>query len=511
MKTNAFLYDYAVLLGVDGAGAFFRDAKTPNLDRIFANGAVSYHVHTAEPTISAECWGSMLLGVTPEVHRLTNTIVSSRPYDTHSLFPSIFRVIRENDPTARLASFCNWNPINYGIIEDDLGVHKETGLDSEITDKAVAYLKDGAPKFLFMQFDEVDAAGHGNGYGTPGHIAQIETTDGYIAKIYAAYERLGILENTLFIVTADHGGTPGGSHGGVSDAEKYVMYAAVGKTIAQGEIGEMEIRDNAAILAHAFGYAQPDSWTARIPDGVFKGISAGERPVYEISYLYPHRMHTAQPTPTNIPPISDARVYLSFDGTIDDARGNRTEKHGKLYFVDGYFGSGIRLDDGYVTLPDIHLGTQSFSAAFWLKAGMVAGDPVIFGNKDWHSGVNPGFVLAISGSSLQFNLGNGVHRMDLAAPLPIDFRDGWVHVTLVVDREKSEIRLAYDCGVPYTAKIPEALRTLSFDTAYPIHIGQDGTGSYPHPLSCVLDDLILADGKLEGAELDTLAKHYGIR
>ena len=504
MKPEAFLYDYAVLLGVDGAGAFFRDAQTPNLDRIFANGAVSCHVHTAEPTISAECWGSMLLGVTPEMHRLTNAIVSSRPYDTRSLFPSVFRVIRENDPDAVLASFCNWNPINFGIIEDDLGVHKETGSDSEITDKVVTYLAHGAPKFLFMQFDEVDGAGHRNGYGTPGHIAQIETTDGYIAQIYAAYERLGILDRTLFIVTADHGGTPGGSHGGTSDAEKYVLYAAVGKTVPHGEIGEMEIRDNAAILMHAFGYPCPETWTARIPDGVFAGVPAGERPVYEVPYLYPHRTHT--PTESAEPlPIENPLVYLPFDGDCG------AEKHGKVYFPEGYFGAGIRLDDGYLTLSGLTLGTQSFSAAFWMKVSQVAGDPVLLGNKDWRSGANPGFVLALSGGAVQWNLGDGEHRMDHAAALPIDCRDGWVHVLLIVDREMCEIRVAYDFGAFQTARMPEPLRTISLDTDFPIRVGQDGTGAYPHPLSCVLDELVLTRGMLTAEEIDALARHYGVR
>ncbi|MBQ9717155.1 MAG: alkaline phosphatase family protein, partial [Clostridia bacterium] len=134
-ETEEFVYERVVLLGVDGAGNFFRDIDTPNLDRIFENGAVSYDVLTSDPTISAECWGSMLHGVTPECHRLSNSLVSSTPYDPDSEFPSVFRIIRENDPDAVLASFCNWNPINVGIIEDNLGVHKDSGGDAVITRK----------------------------------------------------------------------------------------------------------------------------------------------------------------------------------------------------------------------------------------------------------------------------------------------------------------------------------------------------------------------------------------
>ncbi|MBQ3860058.1 MAG: alkaline phosphatase family protein, partial [Clostridia bacterium] len=68
-------YKHVFVIGVDGAGSFFRETETPRLDEIFGNGAVSYDVLTSNPTISAQCWGSMLLGVTPEVHGLTNSIV----------------------------------------------------------------------------------------------------------------------------------------------------------------------------------------------------------------------------------------------------------------------------------------------------------------------------------------------------------------------------------------------------------------------------------------------------
>ena len=140
-------YKHVFLIGVDGAGAFFRNTETPNLDAIFANGAVSYDVLTSNPTISAECWGSMLLGITPEVHGLTNSIVSAVPYPTDGPFPSVFRVIREAMPDAELGAFSHWNPINSGIIEEGLGVTKDTAADAELTDKICAYLEKNSPTF----------------------------------------------------------------------------------------------------------------------------------------------------------------------------------------------------------------------------------------------------------------------------------------------------------------------------------------------------------------------------
>ena len=134
-------YKYVVVIGVDGAGTFFRNTDTPNIDKIFANGAVSYDVLTSNPKISAQSWGSLMHGVTPSFHGLTNSIVASTPYDPKSEFPSFFRVIRNNDQNAVLASFSHWNPIYVGIVEDGIDVYKRGGMsDAELTAEILTYL-----------------------------------------------------------------------------------------------------------------------------------------------------------------------------------------------------------------------------------------------------------------------------------------------------------------------------------------------------------------------------------
>ena len=284
-------YSHVIVVGIDGAGSFVKDASTPNFDRIFADGAVTYGALASNPTISAECWGSMLLGVGPEVHKLTNGIVSSVPYPTESPFPSLFRRIREAMPDANLGSYCDWNPITAGIVESDLGVSHETDRDTALTPVICDYIRRAKPTFLFVQMDSVDGAGHKNGYGTPAHLARISEVDILVDNIHSAVQDAGILDDTLFIVIADHGGTPfdgkGASHGGWSDAEKLVTFAAAGRTVANCAPDDMNIRDLSAIVLCALGIEAPEfdekGWTSQVPEGLFKGA---ELPPYrDISYL----------------------------------------------------------------------------------------------------------------------------------------------------------------------------------------------------------------------------------
>ncbi|MCR5681331.1 MAG: alkaline phosphatase family protein [Clostridiales bacterium] len=506
---------HVIVIGVDGAGTFFRQADTPNLDRIFAHGAVSYDVITSNPTISGECWGSMLTGVVPEMHGLTNGRVSSTPYPTDSIFPTVFRVIREAMPDAELASFCNWNPINFGIIEDNLGVTKGTGNDAAVTEQVCAYVAEHDPAFVFVQFDEVDGAGHGNGYGTEGHLRQIAISDGLIEKMWEAYEARGWLDDTLFIVTADHGGF-GHGHGGWTDGEKYIMFAATGPGVKEGTIGEMGVRDTASVVLYALGLAdrQPASWTARTPSGLFEGVEAGERPVFEIPYAYAYRTREPGVTPTGDAALSAVigrdrvAAYLPFDGDATDENGKTaTATIGKIYYIDGYNGTGIRLDDGYVSLPWTP-GKKSFSLAFWLKSDGVTADPAIFSDKVWSSGQNPGFVVALKNTEIHVNVGNGQDRMDRSFRLPLDFAGGWVHVALTVDREAEEIRCAFDFRKPACAKITDKFLGADLGSGAQTRIGQDATGKYA-PLSAVLDDFLLVDGALTEDDIARMKEFYG--
>jgi len=276
-------YKHVIVVGIDGAGAFIRDASTPCFDAIFADGAVTYSALASNPTISAECWGSMLLGVGPEVHGLTNAIVSEKPYPLDSPYPSVFKRIRRAMPDAHLGSFCDWSPITRGIVETDIGVVSASARDTELTPMIVDYIKAEKPTFLFIQMDSVDGAGHGNGYGSKAHLDRISVVDTYVQAIYDAVCDIGIIDDTLFMVIADHGGTPSegrAGHGGWTDAEKYVTFAAVGRNVNKCGIEEMNIRDLASIVLYALGLevppVVPGAWTSQIPTGMFDDASIRE-------------------------------------------------------------------------------------------------------------------------------------------------------------------------------------------------------------------------------------------
>ena len=509
-------YKHVVILGVDGGGYFFRNTYTPNMDAIFADGTFTYNWKAVYPTISAQNWGSMLHGVLPEFHRLTNQIASGRPYPANSPYPSIFRVVREAKPEAVLASFCNWSAVNIGIIEDGIGVEKWNGAnDPAVTAHVVEYLEKNDPTLLYVHFDSCDAAGHGSGYGSPQHLAAVTAVDGLIGEIYAVLEQRNLLDDTLFMVVTDHGGTPGGSHGGDSEAEMTIFFGAAGKTVDRDTpIVGGDNRDIAAIAAYALGLECPETWTSRVPTGVFWDVTGGDHKEGEIP-VSENRKHQTEDTP----PLEKVQellknhpvlAYLPLDGNGADAFGKvNTTPFGKLYYYDAYYGKGVALDDGYITLENLKVGMGSFSVAFWIKTHGVSGDPCLLCNKDWNSGLNDGFVFSLRESDIKFNAGvkNKSARMDVEAALPMDYKEGWMHVILVVDREHQEVRIYEDFALEGCGYIPAALQDVSFD-ALALRIGQDGLGTYKDNLAAQIDEFILTADALDAYAIGALKAYY---
>lgn len=278
-------YRHVFIIGVDGAGQFFRDADTPNFDRIFQNGAVSYAVRTEVLSDSGPNWGSILTGVSYFKHLIHNGNSGEKQRTSDTKYPSIFGVARRAMPDAELASFVNWNNVNFGMIETDLNVTEQNvENDAALTDAICAWFDEGnAPALFFVQLDEVDAAGHGHGSASDEYFAALHAADGYIGKIYDTLERNGLMEDGLFLVTADHGHKTTGGHGRFSLNESLTTIAAAGKTVAAGGTLDKTTRDRdiAAVALFALGLGRPKTMSARVPANLFAETPGEARSFYK--------------------------------------------------------------------------------------------------------------------------------------------------------------------------------------------------------------------------------------
>ncbi len=276
-------YDHVFIIGVDGAGRFFKDVNTPEFDRIFADGAVDYTARTEMVTVSAQNWGSILSGVSYLRHGLTNDKAGETQRDSSTKYPTIFTYARRAFPEAELASIVNWDPINYGIIETDIGVNKMSpGNDEDVTNAICDYFDAGnAPTLFYCHFDDVDHAGHEHGSKSQEYITAIEAADARIGRVYDAIERNGLMENGLFIVVSDHGHLVVGGHFGLTARETNTTVAVKGKTVVAGGAMDDDTRnrDVSAIALYALGIERPAHMSSRVPANLFENTEGEQRDI----------------------------------------------------------------------------------------------------------------------------------------------------------------------------------------------------------------------------------------
>ena len=442
----------------------------------------------------------------------------------------MLKVLEEINPNYNIGSIVRWSSINVGIVEDNAGIYKVVSTsDANVTVDVNHYVNNYAPEFLFVQYNQADGAGESYGFTSTQYYDAIKWVDGEIGKIYDAYKQAGLLNDTLFIVTADHGGL-GKKHGGVTDVEKTIMVAALGSTVVKGEnkMEDMEIRDLAAVAMYALGYKSPETWSGRVPTGFFEGVEGGARPEFVDEYA--SRYHVSTETPakgtdgyiTNFLADDITLVnYINFDNNTTDQMGGTTVANGTIPYVDGYFGQGADLSTGYVSVEDFDNTASSFTIAFWFNTNGLQSDPAFISNKNWKSGSNSGFVISLALNSdgspmLWVNAASSASgsRIDFRPALPKDYMDGWVHTIVTFDLENGEIRVCYDFDTNnvYKATMPDALKNSTTPFAgfsSVVNIGQDGTGNYSAKTVASIDEYMLFSGAFDNADITALATYYG--
>ena len=226
-----------LFIGIDGVRPDALEfANTPNLDALIADGMYTPDALNDDITISGPGWSAMLTGVWSDKHGVTDNGFSVSNYGE---YPSIFKRIEDFNADLHTVSFVHWNQVNDFIVGNDVDFKTNYGSDIEVGEAAANYLAANEPDLMFLHFDDVDHAGHSNGFSidVPQYVAAIEGVDVHIGTVMAALQARENYETEdwLILVSTDHGGI-GFSHGGNTIEEQRVFMIASSKNIETGVI-----------------------------------------------------------------------------------------------------------------------------------------------------------------------------------------------------------------------------------------------------------------------------------
>ena len=276
------LAKHVILIGLDGWAAHDFDKvrhNIPDIRSLIENESCKMHKRSVLPSDSGVNWASMFMGAGPEMHGYTtwnskkHDLVSSIT-NKNGIFPTIFSIIREQYPNAETGCTFEWDGIKYVI--DTLAishVHFFTeGWEpvEKNCDHIVKYITESKPMFYAACFDGPDGPGHKYGWYSDGYYEYLARVDKCVGRIIQDLKDAGIYDDTIIVVTGDHGGHDHG-HGSLAmeDMESPLLF--FGRNVRSGYTYTDPIAqyDVAASIAYILDLKMPEAWRGKPVKQVF--------------------------------------------------------------------------------------------------------------------------------------------------------------------------------------------------------------------------------------------------
>lgn len=253
-----------LFIGIDGCRAdVMMSSNIPNIQNLVNQSIYSLDGLCAATTWSGNGWSTMLTGVWHTKHNVQDNNFTSPNYIN---YPDFLTRAETYNPNLRTISLANWAPINDKIVKS-ADVKSNLGSDLAVKNAAVNAMQNDNPDILFVDFDDVDHAGHSYGFaGTvPQYVSSIQTTDSYIGEIVSAMKSRPTYssEDWLVVLTTDHGAVQS-AHGGGNLSERNIfnIYSNPGFTPQQISKTILEANKTFNQLSFPAGtYAKPANQT----------------------------------------------------------------------------------------------------------------------------------------------------------------------------------------------------------------------------------------------------------
>ena len=205
-----------LFIGLDGVRTdALQLADTPAIDSLIQHSFVSWDTDRGPHAVSVPGWSTILHGVWPEKHGLTENSFKNNQYGN---YPDLFKRAKCIKPNLSVASLSNWDDFLKITSSEDFAQRYDTDLSLFIASKDK--LLSCCPDMMLLHFDDPDHAGHTFGFSPncTEYIKAIETMDEYIFGLMEIIHNreLNFGEEWMIVITTDHGGE-GTGHGGQDD------------------------------------------------------------------------------------------------------------------------------------------------------------------------------------------------------------------------------------------------------------------------------------------------------
>ena len=215
-KVGSELVRKVLFVGWDGVRTdALMAAHTPCIDSLLSQSYYNWNTDRGEFTVSVPGWSTILHGVWPNKHGLTDNSFQTNKYLS---YPDIFSLAKQIKPNLSVATLSNWD--DFLRITENENYAQRYESDMDLKNDAIKQLQSCTPDIMVLHFDNPDAFGHDSGFSptNQSYLDAITLSDTYLAEIMSVVHQREALYNEewLVVLSTDHGGE-GTGHGNQYD------------------------------------------------------------------------------------------------------------------------------------------------------------------------------------------------------------------------------------------------------------------------------------------------------
>jgi arylsulfatase A-like enzyme len=195
---------FVVVISEDGLRPdVLSPARTPNHIKFMREGASARLARTVRESDTLPSHASMLSGFEPKDHGLWWN--SFRREMGYIHVPTIFSIAKQHGLTT--AMFIGKPKLRHIALPGSVDhLERPSYLCGGVSRKAAEYFATQKPTLMFVHYSDPDEFGHKKGWMSDAYLRGVQNSDRCLGTLLDAIDRTGLGDQTLVIVTADHGG-----------------------------------------------------------------------------------------------------------------------------------------------------------------------------------------------------------------------------------------------------------------------------------------------------------------
>jgi predicted AlkP superfamily pyrophosphatase or phosphodiesterase len=237
LPSPAFAQHRVVIVSIDGLRPDVAlRADMPALRALMARGSFTMFAATTDMGVTLPSHTSMLTGVPPSKHGITYNGDRAPGQPEAPKWPTLFQVAHDAGLSTAVAA----GKSKFAVLAPPAAVDLRfvparggTATDSAVAEAAAGWIATQPPRVLFVHLPGPDLVGHASGWGSPQQVAAAAVADRALGRVVDALGAAGLLETTLVLVTADHGGA-GTTHGGPDARTHWIPWVLAGPGVRAG-------------------------------------------------------------------------------------------------------------------------------------------------------------------------------------------------------------------------------------------------------------------------------------